>query len=205
MTPVPHRRRPGAIAASIAALTLLLLPATVLAHAELETTTPDDGAVVEGTPTEIVATFSEALDDGSSLSLRDAAGDEVARSEPDPDDPTRMVIADVPELAPGAYTVRWTASSDDGHLERDTWSFTVAVVLTPSPTTAPTASATPAPSTAPTPTVAPTPSSAASPTASPAPGDGDPTSGTDVLIPIIAGLAIVAIAGGVLLSRRGRA
>jgi methionine-rich copper-binding protein CopC len=202
MTPIPHRRRPGAIAATIAALMLLLLPATVFGHAELESTSPDDGEVLEGTPTEIVATFSEALEDGSSLSLRDPAGDEVARAEPDPDDPTRMVIADVPELAPGEYTVRWTASSDDGHLERDTWSFTVAAPPTPSPTPTPASSATAAPTMDPTPFPTPRDTLAASPT--PDPNEG-PASTTDVLIPIIAGLAIVAIAGGVLLSRRGRA
>src|SRR5687768_4192452 len=82
----------------------LLLPATVAAHAELLETTPADGATVEGTPTEISATFSEALEsDGSTLELRDGAGESLATGDLDPDDPARLLIADVPELAPGTY------------------------------------------------------------------------------------------------------
>ena len=203
---IPSRPgRFGAAGLSLALLLILLTPSVALAHAELEETTPADGATIEGTPTEIVAIFSEDLEDASSLSLRDAAGAEVAKGGRDPEDHTRLVITDLPVLAAGAYEVRWTASSDDGHLERDTWSFTVVAPPTPSPTPPPTA--TPAPAATPGPTGTPTlePTVAPSASAAPAPDDEVAASGGEVLIPIVVGLAIVAVAGGWLLSRRDRA
>lgn len=207
-----HRIGRVTAAATLALALALATTAGVAAHAELLETTPEDGATVEGSLTEVVASFSEAIDqDGSGLVLRDAAGDEVASGGVDPDDDTRLVIADVPDLAPGEYEVRWTAASDDGHLERDTWTFTVTAAPTPTPTAiptaAPSATATAVPSEAP--TTAPTdpPSAPASVAASPTPGgDEEPAASTgDVLLPIIVGLAIVGLVGGVLLSRRRRA
>jgi methionine-rich copper-binding protein CopC len=205
MRPLPHGRTLAILA--LLALTLAV-PASAIAHAELVRTTPADGATVEGTPPEIVAVFSEGLDaDGSSLSLRDPSGDEIATGIVDREDDTRLVVNAIPSLAPGTYQVRWTASSDDGHLERDTWSFTVVgsiptkVLPTPSasPTSDSTATATPPTSPGPKPSA----TASAAPSPTPAP-DGAGATGTDVLIPIIAGLAIVAVAGGFLLSRRGR-
>ncbi|CAN5535728.1 hypothetical protein BH20CHL7_BH20CHL7_15110 [soil metagenome] len=203
MTPHPARTRVGAILLLALAFSLALaLPAVVAAHAELLDTMPADGTTMEGPPTEIVAAFTESLRvDGSGLSLRDATGTTVATGEVDPADPTRLIIADVPDLLPGEYEGRWTAASDDGHLERGTWTFTVvpAPTATPAPTVAPTASAAP--------TEASTPSASPSPSPTPAPsGDGgEATAGTaDVLIPIIAGLAVVVIAAVLLMGRRNR-
>jgi LPXTG-motif cell wall-anchored protein len=188
--------------AAIAAV-VLLFPATALAHAELLETTPAAGATVEGTPDVLAAAFDEALEAESSLSIRDAAGERLAVGRVDPDDPKRVVITDVPDLAPGTYEMRWTAATADGHVERGTWSFTVEAAPTPAPTPEPAdsgaPSAAPTPSATPEPTAAPTPSASAGPT--------DPTgsaTGSDVILPIIAGLAIVLIAAGFLLARRGR-
>ena len=86
----------------VAATTLvLLLPGLVAAHAELETSSPKDTEVVEGTPAEIWGTYSEAVKvDGSSLVLQDAgSGKELARGGVDPDDDKRMVITPVPGAA----------------------------------------------------------------------------------------------------------
>jgi methionine-rich copper-binding protein CopC len=198
--------RSVAVAAALAIA--LFVPATAMAHAELEETSPADGVTVEGTPSEISATFSEALvADGSVLSLRDPAGDELAEGGLDPDDPARLLIADVPDLAPGEYEVRWTVATDDGHVERDTWSFTVVAAPTPSPspTPAPTASAAPTaePSVAATPTPPPTASPA--PSASAGPDEEPAASTTDVILPIVAVLAIVVVGVGIVLSRRNRA
>ena len=202
MTPI---RRLASFIAVAGVAALLLLPASALAHATLLEATPADGATVEGTPAEISATFSEALDpDRSTFSLRDAAGQRLAVGLIDPDDPTRMIIDPVPELAPGVYEVRWTAKGSDDHLERDTWSFTVTPAPTPPPTPTPTpastASAEPTPSATPEPTPTPAPSPSASP------GPTDPTGSTDgdVLLPIVAALAIVIAVAAVLLSRRSR-
>lgn len=202
------RRFPARLLAltAVAAL-LLVLPATAAAHAELLETIPADGATVEGTPDELVAAFDDALEaDESSLSIRNAAGERLAVGRVDPEDPTRVVISDVPELAPGTYEMRWTAATADGHVERGTWSFTVTAAPTAAPSAEPTPEATvsASPSAAATPSAAPEPT--AVPTAEPTPAPVDPAdaAGSDVILPIVAGLAIVLIAAGLLLSRRGR-
>lgn len=181
---------------------LLLVPATVAAHAELDVPTPKDGATVEGTPNEVFGTFTQRINpDGSSLVLRDSADKVIARGGPDPDDDKRMVIADLPELAPGTYEVQWTTvSAEDSELARGTWSFTVTAPIPTKalPTPSPSASAAATPSATPAPTVAP------SPSASPAPTDPTSTAGSDAILPIIAALAVVLIVTGYLLSRRGR-
>lgn len=188
-------------------LALLLMPSVVLAHAELETSTPKDGSTVEGTPTEIVGTYSEAMaKSGSSLRLLDASGAEIARGAVDPADDTHLVIADVPELEPGTYTVKSTTkSAEDGDIDRKEWTFTVEVAPTPSPSPTPTPTA--APSATPEPTPAPaTPSAIPAASASPTPSaDGGSTgSGSDVLLPILAAVVIVAVVAGYLFTRRDR-
>jgi methionine-rich copper-binding protein CopC len=201
------RARVAALAA--VAATLLLFPASIAAHAELLEATPADGATVEGKPAEISAKFDEPLlTDGSTFSLRNGAGERLAAGQIDPDDATRLIIDPVPELAPGGYEVRWRAATADGHAENDTWAFTV---VAPTPTKAlPTPTSSPERSNAATPSAEPPPSATAEPTATPAPsaspGPSDPAAASagDVILPIIAALAIVLIAAGFLLSRRGR-
>jgi methionine-rich copper-binding protein CopC len=197
------RHRTFRLATVTAIALLLLLPAAVLAHAELDVPTPADGTTVEGSPPVIEATFTEPLDpDGSSLQLLDAAGDVIAEGGTVDDDELLMVIEPVPDLAPGAYEVRWTSlSAVDPHVERGTWAFTVTAAPTPEPT------ATPAPSTEPSATVEPTPQPTVTPTPSPSDeGEGDPAASEgDVLLPILAALAIVAVAGVLLMRRRGQA
>lgn len=185
----------------------LLTPSAVAAHAALDIATPADGATVEGTPTEVAGTYTQTLEtDGSSIQLRDAAGTVLATGGVDPSDDHRLVIADLPPLAPGEYEVRSTTlSAEDGEVDRPTWTFTVVAAPTAAPT------ATPSPTLAPTatPTLPPSaePSTPPSPTAAPTPTDHqDPTgaSDADAILPIIAGLAFVVIAAVVLLGRRGR-
>lgn len=195
---------------ALALAALSLLPAAAAAHAELEATTPADGAAVVGPPGELSATFSEALSADSTLSIRTAAGERLAVGGPDSADAARLVIDPVPELAAGDYEMRWTAIGGDGHIERGTWAFTV---VSPPPTKVlPTATASasgPSPSETPSPGPTVTATLPASPIASPSPGAGDPTPAgvADVLVPIIAVLAFVLIALGYVQSRRrsGRA
>jgi methionine-rich copper-binding protein CopC len=186
------------LAAFLALLSLLAVPGLVWAHAELDTSDPADGSTVEGTPEVIVADFTEALADGSRLVLRGPDGERAAEGRIDESNDTRMII-EPPELAAGDYEVRWTAVAEDGHVERGSYSFTVVAAATPEPTDSP--SPTLAPTDAPTDSPAPTPVSSVSPEPT---GGGTDTAATttDALIPIIAALALVAILGGFLLSRR---
>lgn len=198
-------RRLAAIATGL--LLILLLPTAVLAHAELETSTPAADSMVDGPFADpIVMTFSEGVVGASGAKLRDSAsGDEIAAtSEIDGD--TMTLTPDEP-LAEGEYEVEWTAIADDGHIERGTILFTVVAAATPEPTASPTptpvASATPAASASATPSPAPTLSPAPTAAASPSgPDDSGATGGSsDVLLPIVLGALLV---GGlaVLLFRR---
>jgi methionine-rich copper-binding protein CopC len=204
--------RPSIVLCAVAVT--LLLPATALGHAELSRSRPEDGATVEGAPDEIVGRFTQDIDpDGSSMLLRDPSGATIAEGALDPENDRRMVISPVPELAPGEYTVRWTTNSaEDGEIARGTWSFTVVAAPSPSasavPTASPTPDATAGASVEPSPSAVassePSPTAAASPEPSPSPEPDSTAGGGDVVLPIIAGLAIVAVTAGFLLTRRGR-
>ena len=100
------------------------------------------------------------------------------------------------------------AATADGHAENDTWTFTV---VAPTPTKAlPTPASSPEASDVSTPSAEATPNASSEstptpvPSASPGPSDPAAASDGDVILPIIAALAIVLIAAGFLLSRRGR-
>lgn len=211
--------RPGALLLAIG-LSLFGVAATATAHAELVTPTPADGATVEGTPPEISGVYSEPMTaGGSSLKLEDASGAVIATGGVVPGDDTKMAIDPVPELAPGTYTVAsTTTSAADGDIDRKKWSFTVTAAATPEPTPTPTATAVPSASAPPAsasaapasataqPTAAPSaaPTSAAATPAPSADGGSSTSSGTDVLLPILAAVVILVVIGGYLYSRRDR-
>ena len=183
------------------ALTLFLgTPVGAQAHAELVESSPAEDSTVQGTPDEIVLVFTEALEtDGTSITLHDDGGDEVTEGDLDPEDDTRLVITDIPDLAPGEYEVRAAAATDDGHIERFRVPFTVeaatpAPTVTPAPTPAATDAASDAPSPSPS-VVAPSPAASETP--------ADPASSTsDILIPIVVLLALVGIGATYFLRRR---
>ena len=196
----------GVVVIGLTTTLLMLFPVPAAAHAELTEATPADGATIEGTPAEISAKFTEPLEtDGSTFSIRNAAGERLAVGNIDPADRTRLIIDPVPELTPGKYEVRWRAASADGHAENDTWSFIVTPAPTPSPTPASTPESTASDAPTPSATPEPSPSAAASPSASPGTTDPAGSSDGDVILPIIAALTIVLVVAAVLLSRRGRA
>ena len=178
-----------------ALLAALLAPATALAHAELATIDPADTSTVQGSPTKIVATFTEDLDAGaSSLKIVDASGKVIVEGSAVGSDKTTMTLPVPAILAPGAYTVRWTSkSSADGDLDHGTTTFTVAAA----PSSAPSSAASDAPSSVPTvgPSVAPTVAPSTAP-ATPA------TSTGDAIIPIV--VVLIALAGLGLWFLRGR-
>ena len=192
---------------ALALLTLALVPALVLGHAELETATPEDGSTVTEPVTEVSGIYSEVMRPDSSLVVKNSSGDTVARGTVDPEDDTRMFATPATPLANGRYRVESTAVAIDGHVEHAIWRFTVAVAPTPSPT--PVVTAAPSASAATSASLAPTPAPATSvPSAAPTPipsADGSTTgSGGDVVLPIIVALIVLGAGAAYLLTRRTR-
>ena len=197
----------------------LAVPGLVLAHAQLEAMSPSAGSTVEGSPRVVSATFDDDLvPSKSSIEVVAPDGSTVATGGVSADDPTTL-STEVPTLAPGTYTVHWAAATADGHLERDSYAFTVAEAPSAEPTSVPTSSAAPSssalatmppmsmgPSTAPTAEPGAT-GAAASPAPSPAASPTSDASGGAESMGQIVMIAIVGLALGLGIgwwrSRRG--
>jgi methionine-rich copper-binding protein CopC len=195
--------RRGPVLALAAALLALLAfgAAPALAHAELVSSDPADGAQLSTPPTTIQLTFSEGLDAAKSSFRLNESGTTIGSGKAAADGDTVMTL-DGLALDPGDYVIRWTSAADDGHLERGVVQFTV---LQPAP-----ASATqgPSPSVAPSPATSATRASSVAPI-SPSPQASSDTApiasfGSEVLLPIVLALLVVAAAGAFLLRRSRR-
>ncbi len=219
------RARIAGIAAVLALALALGVPGGVLGHAALDSADPAPDATIPEAPGLVTADFTERLDPNlSSLTLAAPDGTILATGGVAAEDPeARQMALRPPSLAPGRYTVQWTAvTPDDGAVEQGTYAFTIAL---PTPTPAP--AATPAPTLAPTPTPAASPSASAtaspatsaspsasavaspgasaSPAASPEPGTGGSGNGlSPIVIAIVAALvAAVAVTAVYAWRRRG--
>ena len=100
------------------------------------------GAQLAESPAEIRLTFNESVATTSSIVLLTADFQPIEGlvGQFNPDRP-QEIYAPLPELAPGVYTVQWTAASDDGHEVSGTYSFSVGLVTPGAATVAPTATA----------------------------------------------------------------
>ena len=189
-----------AVVSLVIVIAALAAPASVFAHSELETATPADGAKLTAPPAEIVLTFSAPLNPSkSSLTLRDPSGAQIAKGGVDPDDDTVMRLTP-PALEPGTYEIRWTSVAEDGDLLRDTLHFELTAPVTPAPTPSPSASPSSAPSLSPSPVASPS----LVPSPSPSAADAPAASTTDVLLPILAAIAVIVLLGVWLLRNRSR-
>lgn len=126
----------------IAAALLAVLPSTgAFGHAGLVSTNPEDGAVLDIAPDEVVLTFSEELlSDLVEVSVLDADDAPVVVTEvPQTPPPGTDVKLPWPaDLPPGEYSVAFRVVSADGHpvTGRITFSYANArEVVTESPTT----------------------------------------------------------------------
>lgn len=181
-----------------ACLLALIVVFPVVGHAELEESDPTDGETIT-TPYTLSVTFSEEIGtDRSQIVVSNSAGEEVASGGISADDATVMTV-ELPLLEPGEYTAAWTAvTPDDNGVERGTFTFTVESSPTPeptptrAPTEAPDSTATPQPPATSAP-VTPAPTQVLTPTPSGEPGNGSSGGGSDVLLALAAGIAIVGI------------
>ncbi|MEM7116718.1 MAG: copper resistance CopC family protein [Chloroflexota bacterium] len=98
------------------------------AHADLELASPAPGEQLAEAPTEIRLTFSEVVGEETAVLL--LTGDFELIGELDvaaePRNP-RQVVASVPTLSSGIYTVQWTAVSADGHKISGSYNFQVEI------------------------------------------------------------------------------
>ncbi len=116
-------------AALVTLLLWLALAATpALAHATLVSSEPAAGTTVSDRLRGITLTFDEPLGAGSHVDLYSGAFQAVAGVTSSVDGPVLRAALAAP-LAPGNYTVQWTAVSADGHSAEGSYQFAVAPSL----------------------------------------------------------------------------
>jgi copper transport protein len=112
-------------------LVALALPAPAFAHASLEQTWPAFRERLSRPPQEVVLRFDQAVKPmPRSIRVLTAAGEVVSGSAGVSDRGHRL-RAPVRHLDRGAYTVRWQALSDDGHVVSGVFTFGVRVDAPP--------------------------------------------------------------------------
>ncbi|WP_250499394.1 copper resistance protein CopC [Caballeronia sp. GAWG1-5s-s] len=111
---------------SVLAFALAASTQLAFAHALPKLQQPGPGATVSA-PHEVSIEFGERIEPTfSSLLVTDAHGTQVntAKSAVDASDKKHMSVA-LGDLAPGVYTVQWTAVAADGHRTQGHYNFTV--------------------------------------------------------------------------------
>jgi len=105
-------------------LIALALPATASAHAILLRTVPGDGSVLPRAPTVVRAVFDDTIEPGrGNEAIRDGGGSVLA-GRPRAEGRT-LVLPLRRGLTGGAYSVRWSIVSEDGHPESGVLAFAV--------------------------------------------------------------------------------
>ncbi len=110
--------------AILRAAMLVLAVTPALAHSTVDTTSPEDGAVLAETPPQIVLTFAKSIrltrvlmthDDEDPIDLD--LGEQTAFA-------TRFELP-VEDMGNGLYQIEWRGLSSDGHTMRDAFAFRV--------------------------------------------------------------------------------
>ena len=112
---------------ALATLAATLSP-LAFAHASLVDSFPAKDQTVTGSPSEIHLTFNEHVEARyCRIKLVSNAGKNFDADRPAADKANpNAIVAAVPVLRPGVYSVRWTAVGGDGHKTHGDFSFTVA-------------------------------------------------------------------------------
>ncbi|MGH9032788.1 MAG: copper resistance protein CopC, partial [Acidimicrobiia bacterium] len=117
-----------ALAATAAAFALVAIGASpAYAHAELETTDPQAGAVYDTAPSEVTLRYSEPVEASlGAVRLYDGRGQRLDTGAPShPDGEGSAVRVDLPGLRDGSYVVTWRVLSADSHPVRGAFTFQV--------------------------------------------------------------------------------
>jgi copper transport protein len=112
-------------------LVALALPATALAHATLVRTVPANGASVGRAPREVRVVFDDVVRVGPGVEAIRNGGGSVLAGSAHVEGQRTLVVPLRPGLRKGAYSVRWSIVSDDGHLESGVIAFAVGTGATP--------------------------------------------------------------------------
>jgi copper transport protein len=96
-----------------------------LAHANLVSTSPQDGAVVASAPSEVRVRFDDPVTVGPGNAVVAADRNSVLAGSPHTDRGGRELVLPLERLGNGDYSVRWAIVSDDGHLESGLLAFRV--------------------------------------------------------------------------------
>ena len=123
-----RRLAPRILAATAAAFALVAIGASpAYAHAELETTDPQAGAVYDTAPKEVTLRYSEPVEASlGAVRLFDGRGQRLETGAPShPDGEGRAVRVDLPGLRDGSYVVTWRVLSADSHPVRGAFTFQV--------------------------------------------------------------------------------
>ncbi len=121
--------RPGLRTIPVAVLALaLLVPAQALAHAQLEGTTPERGAVVKREPPAVIFRFDEPVEGNfGAVRVYDANGSRVDEGDafhPNGEGP-RLGVHLKPGLPDGSYTATYRVISADGHIVSSGYVFSI--------------------------------------------------------------------------------
>ncbi|HZS23906.1 MAG TPA: copper resistance protein CopC [Gaiellaceae bacterium] len=112
-------------ALAAALLAALALPASALAHASLVKESPAYKQELRATPHSIVLTFDQTVELlPNAVEVLDENGRDLARPA---HTKGRYLVAPLPRLPRGAYTVRWKTLSTDGHVVSGVYTFGVRV------------------------------------------------------------------------------
>ncbi len=131
----PSRRARVAIALLVGALVAIGSGQVASAHTDFDSSSPADGAVVDGPLAEVMVNFTNpARPAGDGFQLLDPTGAVVLPSSIDETDGTSFVLTFDPPLQAGTYGLRWSVQAGDAHPIEGSFRFDVTGA---SPTTVP--------------------------------------------------------------------
>jgi copper transport protein len=115
----------------VASLVALALPASAFAHASIEKESPRFDQRLSSSPRQIVIGFDQSVDAlPKAIVVLTLDGKNVA-GRPHAIPARREIVAALPRLPKGPYTVRWQALSNDGHIVSGVYTFGVRVPAPP--------------------------------------------------------------------------
>ena len=111
----------------VVAFVALALPGAAFAHASLKSESPSFGEELKVSPRRIVLQFDQTVDAlPRGIQVLTPSGKNLA-GKPYVITAQRQLDAPLPKLPKGAYTIRWQALSNDGHIVSGVYTFGVRV------------------------------------------------------------------------------